>query len=145
VSLLLQRRQSPRADINVTSLVDVTMTVLIVFILIAPIIEQGIDVDLPKASATRLEQPEEPVTVSLHGIIENGEKKGVIFVNEQRMNRVHPYEALGETLAAIKQKKPKVAVIIRADKDFKYAAVIKVLDVVRGAGITTLSLATQAE
>ena len=145
MSLLLQRRQSPRADINVTSLVDVTMTVLIVFILIAPIIEQGIDVDLPKASATRLEQPEEPVTVSLHGIIENGEKKGVIFVNEQRMNRVHPYEALGETLAAIKQKKPKVAVIIRADKDFKYAAVIKVLDVVRGAGITTLSLATQAE
>ncbi len=145
MSLLLQRRQSPRADINVTSLVDVTMTVLIVFILIAPIIEQGIDVDLPKASATRLEQPEEPVTVSLHGIIENGEKKGVIFVNEQRMNRTHPYEALGETLAAIKQKKPKVAVIIRADKDFKYAAVIKVLDVVRGAGITTLSLATQAE
>ena len=145
MSLLLQRRQSPRADINVTSLVDVTMTVLIVFILIAPIIEQGIDVDLPKASATRLEQPEEPVTVSLHGIIENGQKKGVIFVNEQRMNRVHPYEALGETLAAIKQKKPKVAVIIRADKDFKYAAVIKVLDVVRGAGITTLSLATQAE
>ena len=145
MSLLLQRRQSPRADINVTSLVDVTMTVLIVFILIAPIIEQGIDVDLPKASATRLEQPEEPVTVSLHGIIENGQKKGVIFVNEQRMNRKHPYEALGETLAEIKQKKPKVAVIIRADKDFKYSAVIKVLDVVRGAGITTLSLATQAE
>jgi len=145
VSLLLQKRQTPRADINVTSLVDVTMTVLIVFILIAPIIEQGIDVDLPKASATRLEQPEEPVTVSLHGVMEHGEKKGVIFVNEQRMNRVHPYEALGETLAAIKQKKPKVAVIIRADKDFKYAAVIKVLDVVRGAGITTLSLATQAE
>lgn len=145
MSLLLQRRQSPRADINVTSLVDVTMTVLIVFILIAPIIEQGIDVDLPKASATRLEQPEEPVTVSLHGVLEHGEKKGVIFVDEKRMNRAHPYEALGETLAAIKQKKPKVAVIIRADKDFKYAAVIKVLDVVRGAGITTLSLATQAE
>jgi len=145
VSLLLKRRENPRADINVTSLVDVTMTVLIVFILVAPIIEQGIDVDLPKASATRLEQPEEPVTVSLHGVVENGQKKGVIFVNERRMDRTRPYEALGQTLAAIKQKRPKVAVIIRADKDFKYAAVIKVLDVVRGAGITTLSLATQAE
>ena len=145
MSLLLQRRGSPRADINVTSLVDVTMTVLIVFILIAPIIEQGIDVDLPKASATRLEQAEDPVTVSLHGVVENGQKKGIIFVNEQRMDRAHPYEALGKTLADIKNKKPKVAVIIRADKDFKYKAVIKVLDVVRGAGITTLSLATQAE
>jgi len=145
MSLLLQRREKPRADINVTSLVDVTMTVLIVFILIAPIIEQGIDVDLPKASATRIEQPDEPITVSLHGVIENGQKKGVIFVNERRMDRSRPYEALGETLSAIKQKRPKAAVIIRADKDFKYAAVIKVLDVVRGAGITTLSLATQAE
>jgi len=145
VSLLLQRRQSPRADINVTSLVDVTMTVLIVFILVAPIIEQGIDVDLPKASATRLDQPEEPVTVSLHGIMEKGQKKGVIFVNERRMDRSRPYKALGETLTAIKNKNPKTAVIIRADKDFKYAAVIKVLDVVRGSGITTLSLATQAE
>jgi len=61
------------------------------------------------------------------------------------MDRSRPYEALGETLTEIKNKQPKVAVIIRADKDFKYAAVIKVLDVVRGAGITTLSLATQAE
>ena len=145
MSLLLQKRHSPRADINVTSLVDVTMTVLIVFILVAPIIEQGIDVDLPKASATRIEQPEYPVTVSLHGLIEKGQKKGVIFVNEKRMDRTRPYQALGETLSAMRSNKPKMAVIIRADKDFKYEAVIKVLDVVRGAGITTLSLATQAE
>jgi biopolymer transport protein TolR len=144
MSLLLQRREASRAEINITSLVDVTMTVLIIFILIAPIIEQGIDVELPSASATRIEQPEEPVTVSLQEIMENGQKKGVIFVDEQRMTG-NPFETLRETLVAMRGRKPKVAVIIRADKDFKYEAVIKVLDVVRSAGITTLSLATQAE
>jgi biopolymer transport protein ExbD len=120
------------------------MTVLIIFILIAPIIEQGIDVELPSASATRIEQPDESVTVSLQELLEDGQKKGVIFVDERRMTG-NPFETLRETLVTLRTQKPRVAVIIRADKDFKYDAVIKVLDIVRSAGITTLSLATQAE
>lgn len=145
MSLLLQRRQEPEASINVTSLVDVTMTVLIIFILIAPIIEQGIDVQLPSASATRIEQPDVSVTVSLQEIIEDGQKKGVIFVDEDQMNRSNPFEDLHDTLTTLHAEKPNVAVIIRADKSFRYESVIKILDVVRSAGITTLSLATQAE
>jgi len=144
MSMLLKRRRPTSADINVTSLVDVMMTVLIIFILIAPIIEQGIDIELPSAKATRIDQPTEPVTVSIQEVIERGEKKGVIFVNEKRM-RGNPYEQLGQTLIEMKQKKPDLAVIIRADKKFRYEAVIKVLDVVRNSGITTLSLATQAQ
>ncbi len=144
MSFLLKRRKPTTADINVTSLVDVMMTVLIIFILIAPIIEQGIDIELPSAKATRIDQPTEPVTVSIQEVLERGEKKGVIFVNETRM-RGNPYEQLGQTLIEMKQKKPDLAVIIRADKKFRYEAVIKVLDVVRNSGITTLSLATQAQ
>ena len=144
MSVLLKRRKPTTADINVTSLVDVMMTVLIIFILIAPIIEQGIDIELPSAKATRIDQPTEPVTVSIQEVIERGEKKGVIFVNETRM-RGNPYEQLGQTLIEMKQKKPDLAVIIRADKKFRYEAVIKVLDVVRNSCITTLSLATQAQ
>jgi len=144
MSVLLKRRKPTTANINVTSLVDVTMTVLIIFILIAPIIEQGIDVELPSARATRIEQPSEPVTVSIQEVFEGGEKKGVIFVNETRM-RGNPYNQLERTLMEMKEKKPDLAVIIRADKKFRYEAVIKVLDVVRNSGITTLSLATQAQ
>ncbi len=144
MSMLLKRRRPTTADINVTSLVDVMMTVLIIFILIAPIIEQGIDIELPSAKATRIDQPTEPVTVSIQEVIEGGEKKGVIFVNETRM-RGNPYEQLEQTLQDLKAKKPDLAVIIRADKKFKYEAVIKVLDVVRNSGITTLSLATQSQ
>ncbi len=144
MSMLLKRRRPASAEINVTSLVDVMMTVLIIFILIAPIIEQGIDIELPSAKATRIDQPSEPVTVSIQEVVEGGEKKGVIFVNEKRM-RGNPYEQLELTLLEMKQNKPELSVIIRADKKFRYEAVIKVLDVVRNSGITTLSLATEGQ
>lgn len=145
MSMLLKRRRPASAEINVTSLVDVMMTVLIIFILIAPIIEQGIDIELPSAAATRIDQPSEPVTVSIQEIRENGKQVGSIFVNEMRMNKQNPYTALAETLVSMKQNKPELSVIIRADKKFRYEAVIKVLDVVRNSGITTLSLATEAQ
>ena len=144
MSLLLQRRKAPEANINVTSLVDVTMTVLIIFILIAPIIEQGIDVDLPVATASLIEQTPESVTVSLQEMKENGKKIGVIFVGQNRM-RGNPYDTLKTTLAQMKQENPKVSVIIRADKDFRYDNVIKILSIVREVGITSLSLATESE
>lgn len=144
MSLLIQRRQAPEANINVTSLVDVTMTVLIIFILIAPIIEQGIDVDLPVATAARIDQTPESVTVSLQEIRENGKKIGVIFVGQNRM-RGNPYDTLKSTLIQMKAKDPKLSVIIRADKDFRYDNVVKILSIVREVGITSLSLATESE
>ena len=144
MSMILKRRRPASAEINVTSLVDVMMTVLIIFILIAPIIEQGIDIELPSAKATRIDQPSEPVTVSIQEVVEGRVKKGVIFVNEKRM-RGNQYEQLELTLLKMKQNKPDLSVIIRADKKFRYEAVIKVLDVVRNSGITTLSLATEAQ
>jgi biopolymer transport protein TolR len=145
MSLLLKRREPLRAELNITSLLDITMNILCVFILVAPILEQGIDVDLPRATAQQMQKEDETVTVSLQEINENGQKIGVVFVDRREMNRAHPFDDLRETLARLQQQKPKLAVIIRADKNFKYDAVIRVLDVIRTAGITTLSLATQAE
>jgi len=145
MSLLLKRREPLRAEINVTSLLDITMNILCVFILVAPILEQGIDVSLPRASATQIERQDDSVTVSLQEIREGTQKIGVIFVGDKQMSRTRPFDDLRDTLLDLQRRKPKLAVIIRADKDFKYDHVIKVLDVVRNAGITTLSLATQAE
>jgi biopolymer transport protein TolR len=52
MSILMKRREPLRAELNITSLLDITMNILCVFMLVAPILEQGIDVDLPLASAT---------------------------------------------------------------------------------------------
>jgi biopolymer transport protein ExbD len=134
-----------RAELNITSLLDITMNILCVFMLVAPILEQGIDVDLPLASATQLEKQDESVTVSLQEINEHGQKVGVIFLNQRQMSRANPFDDLRATLQQMQRTQPKLAVIIRADKNFKYDAVIHVLDVIRSAGISTLSLATQAE
>ena len=65
MSLLRDRRQGQDARITVTSLVDVTMTVLIMFILLVPLMEQGVDVALPKASPMTFEQPDYAAFVSL--------------------------------------------------------------------------------
>ncbi len=145
MSLLIKRRNQSEANINVTSLVDVTMTVLIIFILIAPIIEQGIDVDLPVAAAAQIDQPDDSVTVSLQEISASGRKFGVIFVDQREMDRKRPYDDLKDTLYRMKAEKPNITVIVRADKDFRYDYVVRLLDVIREVGISRLSLATQAE
>ena len=145
MSILMKRREPLRAELNITSLLDITMNILCVFMLVAPILEQGIDVDLPLASATQLEKQDESVTVSLQEINEHGQKVGVIFLNQRQMSRANPFDDLRATLQQMQRTQPKLAVIIRADKNFKYDAVIHVLDVIRSAGISTLYLATQAE
>ena len=145
MSMYLRRREPLRAEINITSLLDLTMNILCMFMLVAPIIEQGVDVNLPKASAAQLDQKDDSVTVSLQEVQVGAQKLGVIFVDERQMNKAKPFDDLRTTLESLRRSKPNASVIIRADKDFKYDAVIKVLDVVRSAGITTLSLATQAE
>jgi biopolymer transport protein ExbD len=81
----------------------------------------------------------------LQEINEHGQKVGVIFLNQRQMSRANPFDDLRATLQQMQRTQPKLAVIIRADKNFKYDAVIHVLDVIRSAGISTLSLATQAE
>ena len=65
MSLLRDRRTSDDARITVTSLVDVTMTVLIMFILLVPLMEQGVDVSLPKATPMTFEQPAYSAVVSM--------------------------------------------------------------------------------
>lgn len=113
------------SDINLTNLIDVTMTVLICYILIAPLVEQGIDVNLPQASPHKIEQ-REPITVNIS-------KNGQIYLGNNQI-----------TLDQLKkQLKPEKGVIIKADKDVNYGTVIHVLDELNNAGITKVGMATQ--
>ena len=72
MSMYLRRRDPIRAEINITSLLDVMMNLLCVFMLVAPIIQQGVDVNLPKASAAEIEQKDDSVTVSLQEVVQGG-------------------------------------------------------------------------
>lgn len=122
------------SDINVTNLVDVTMVLLIVFILIAPVIETGIDLNLPVASAQKMNTPQDVVTLSVS-------KTGVLFWNREKMS----VEDLVTRLEIEKQRKPDLAILLRGDTDVAYGQMIKVLDILRNNGISQLDIATQGE
>jgi biopolymer transport protein TolR len=119
------------SDINVTSLVDVTMTLLIIFIIVAPMIEQGIDITLPTAEPKRIDVAD-VLTIS----IADNER---VYLEGQRVSLDELAERLGNVHAA----REDVAVLIKADTDLRYGRVIEVLDTVRGVGISRLAMATK--
>lgn len=118
-------------DINVTSLVDVTMTLLIIFIIVAPMIEQGIDVNLPSAEPKRIEVAD-VLTIS---VTENER----VYLEGQRVTM----DELSDRLSNIRAAREDVAVLIKADADIRYGRVVEVLDTVRNAGIFKLAMATR--
>lgn len=128
-----RRPHKINSDINLTNLIDVTMTTLICYIILAPLVEQGIDVSLPQASPHKLEQSENvSVTVSKDGSIYLGQK--VVTLSQ-----------LIDQLSQKMKQKPDAGVIIKADKNINYGKVINVLDELNNAGITKVGMATQTE
>ena len=123
-----KRKFSTISEINVTSLVDVTMVLLIIFMITAPLLQSGIEVELPKSQAEAL-KPHEGVTVTLDDagqLYLNGEKtESAMF----EMKLLQAYQTSGEK-----------TVLLLADKKIPYGAVIGVMDRIKGVGIHNLGL-----
>ncbi|MBI1871727.1 MAG: biopolymer transporter ExbD [Chlamydiae bacterium] len=122
------------SDINVTNLVDVTMVLLIVFILLAPVIESGIDLNLPEASSQKVDTPQDVVNLSVS-------KTGVLYWNREVLELTD----LAERIRAAREKKGDIAVLLRGDTDVSYGQMVKVLDILRNMGVHQLDIATQVE
>ncbi len=125
------RRASPDTTVNITSLVDVTMMLLIIFILVAPILNQGIELQLPEASSSAPE-PAKGLRISLG-------PEGEIFFDGRP---VLP-QSLDDELRSRARRDPGLPVILEGDDRLGYGAVLDVLDRARVAGLTRVSLATQ--
>ena len=120
------------ADINVTNLVDVTLVLLVIFMIASPLIQMGVQVDLPKATTNQIETRGN-LTVTIR-------KDATIYVE----NELVPLTALASELKqAIQQGKN--GVLVRADKEVSYGAVIKVLDIARKAGVGNVGLVTELD
>jgi len=127
------RRGKPQVNsqINVTSLVDVMLVLLIIFILIAPLIEHGIKISLPKASPSELDRPDVVIKVT----------PKQIFLNDDPVDLIR----LGNTLSLMKKRSPDSFISVQADRDIRYERVIEVLDLIRLSGITNVALATDTK
>jgi len=120
------------AQINVTPLVDVMLVLLVIFMVTAPIIQQGVAVDLPKTRAAPLNAQEEPLVV---GVAQNG----TIYLNDNAI----PLAELRAKLVAVAQAKPDHQVLLRADRNVPYGDVVRVIAAVKEAGVARLGMVTE--
>jgi biopolymer transport protein TolR len=127
------RRKRPISDINVTPLVDVMLVLLVIFMITAPLMQQGIEVELPKTQTSGL-TPEDPLIVSI-------KKDGKIFLQRAEV----PLPELEGKLTAILETRGDGQVLLRADTHVEYGTVAKTLAVMRKAGAKQIGMVTEPE
>jgi len=125
-----KRSYTAMADINITSLVDVTLTLLIIFMLTAPYIQGGVEVNLPEAATRNVVVKEGPVI----SITNNRQ----VFFQEQAVE----IDDLAMMLLPFADQKDEVPVYLRADEEVPYGFVLKVMAAVEVEGFVNLSLVT---
>lgn len=132
MALQTSKTQTALSEINVTPLVDVMLVLLIVFMISAPLMQQGIQVDLPKANApTMNEIPDQLILVV--------DKSKNVIMNGNRV----PEGSLRSRLEAIAKAKPEIQVFIQGDAAVPYGAIAQVMAEVKQAQITRVGLVTE--
>ena len=120
------------SDINVTPLVDVMLVLLIIFMVTAPMMMQGVDVSLPEATADPLESEKEHLIITIN-------MKNQVFINDFEVT----VDGLGEKLKKILEGRSDREVFLKADKDISYGTVVQVMAEVKGAGVEKLGMVTE--
>ncbi|MEJ2586571.1 MAG: protein TolR [Deltaproteobacteria bacterium] len=120
------------SDINVTPLVDVMLVLLIIFMVAAPMMTQGVDVNLPKTTTKSIKTQEDPLVLTVN-------KDKQIFLENQQVN----LDGLAVKVEKIFENRREKEVLLRADKDVPYGFVIQVMARVKKAGIDKLGMVTE--
>ncbi|MFN8544610.1 MAG: protein TolR [Candidatus Binatia bacterium] len=120
------------SQINVTPLVDVMLVLLIIFMVTAPILQQGVTIDLPKVAAGPLSGDQEQLVV-------NVTKTGEVYLNDTAMS----LDQLTEKLHAIAASRPDRALYVRADQAVPYGQVMRAMGAVRASGLARVGLVTE--
>ena len=130
-----RRNFVPMSEINVTPFVDIMLVLLIIFMVAAPLLSVGIEVDLPNTQAKPLKtEKERPLTLTLDG-------KSNLFINEVKIEK----SELRSKLLAIKKERESDEIYLRASKDIEYQNVAAILALVSNIGYSQISLVTDVE
>ena len=139
----LRRRRRVMSEINAVPYIDVMLVLLVIFMVTAPLVLQGIEVDLPGAPSDPLDKDDEdPLVVSMRA-------DGSIFVNlgltdeTRAANRVTIY-SLEEQAGKLLRARPSLPVFVRADASIDYGEVVRVMTILQNAGAISVGLVTEA-
>ena len=120
------------SDINVTPLVDVILVLLIIFMVTAPMMQQGIDVDLPQTTSRPIEGQEERIVITINA-------KREVFINQQKVDALLLRRRLEQSTAARLNRE----VLLRADRSVPYGFVVQTMAEIKNAGIEKLGMVTE--
>jgi len=128
-----QTEDAALADINVTPLVDVMLVLLIIFMITAPMLPQGVEVALPKAEADAMQiKIDDPLILSVN-------RDGLVYVQDEP---IHPSQLM-ERLTPLIEARGDEAVFLKGDRDLPYGTIIEVLDILNRGGIRQVGMVTE--
>jgi biopolymer transport protein TolR len=134
---MASRRRSERmainAEINVVSLIDVMMLLMVIFMITAPLMQGGVDVALPKAAARPLDAE--------RGVVVSVQRSGRIFVDDAAVSLAE----LSATIKRLSERNGRRGVYLRADAGVPYGTVVKVLATMRQSGVSDVGLVAEPE
>ena len=126
-----KNRSKLMSEINVTPFVDVMLVLLIIFMITAPLLKTGVEIELPEVDTPNIPEKKDPLIITIN-------KKNELFISEKKLNS----DSLNDKLIEVKRANPKIQVYIRADKTITYEVLMKVMKQIIDGGITNVSLIT---
>ncbi len=130
---LKRRRLQPVGDVNLVNLVDLAFVLLIIFMITAPLMQGGVEIELPRA-ATRPITPREGIVVSV-------DRRGQIYIDRTRVS----YAEFQASFRAVVARRGASSVYLRGDRQAAYGDVVRVLAIIRESGVTNVGVTTEAE
>lgn len=131
-------RKRPMAEMNVVPYIDVMLVLLVIFMITAPLLTQGVKVDLPKAEAEAVDSgDQEPLVVTV-------DAAGEYHLNiGDNAGKNIDGDTLKQRVAAVLSRQPKRQVLVRGDKDVNYGRVVNAMVLLKGAGVESVGLVTE--
>ena len=124
--------KEPMSEINVTPFVDVMLVLLIIFMVTAPLLTVGVQVDLPESSADSLSEDQEPLTLSINS-------KGEVFIQEYQVE----FEKIVPKILAISNNRTDTRIYVRGDRSINYGRVLEIMGKLSGAGFSKVALISE--
>ena len=131
-------KRKPVSEINVVPYIDVMLVLLIIFMITAPLVQQGVEIDLPQASANPLPpEQREPLIISVS-------KTGDLYLNiGEDIDKPLDEEQLGKRVAIVMQNHPQTPVLVRGDKAVDYGRVTEAMVLLQASGVEKVGLMTE--